>query len=142
MTSQQLQLIAAAFATHAAAKPQQRIALEMLYEQLASGVLIPGDLLTSEHGNTLMACEDQYAGWFKLDDDNHLEMSLTPGNSPMLYLSVHKRNTEKLGKHVRKLMLRGWDTVRNNIDGFEDIHLTQEEIEAEGCDNDADGEGS
>ena len=80
---------------------------------------IPNDWMASEKGNTWLCDDDgNHVAWFQVDG-RHLEVSVTPGNSPGFYIRAlpdEENKPEKIARHINK-NLSGWHVRRCNIEG-------------------------
>ena len=76
----------------------------------------------NERGNTLMYLDqdDAMVAWLDLPDGGTLEVSLTPGNYPALYVStLNKKEKAGLPKHIKELLSEGWEASKMNHLGDE-----------------------
>lgn len=82
---------------------------------------IPEDWMASEKGNTWLCDDDgNHMAWLRMGD-RIVEISVTPGNSPGLWVRVlppEEGDHKKIARHING-NLKGWSVRRCHIEGVE-----------------------
>ena len=83
-------------------------------------IQVPHDWMASEKGNTWLCDDDgNHVAWIRVGD-HFIEVSVTPDNSPGLWVRVWGDTGEKaergIVKHINK-SLKGWTVRRCNLEG-------------------------
>lgn len=79
---------------------------------------IPDDWMANEKGNTWLCDDDgNHVAWLKMGD-RMLEVTVTPGNSPGLFVRLlgSDEGPEAISKHIND-NLSGWTVRRCNFEG-------------------------
>ena len=79
---------------------------------------------STERGNTLLTGDGRLAAWLRLEGNERLEVTYSPGSYPALNVRVVSSTDKQLAKHINA-NLGGWFVQKCNLAGVK--------IDADGC---------